>query len=94
MTPPILDKNLNKSCTESPSEHRKRRRRMSRAQLEANLKNVEKSLANRLSDSKKEVESSSGTWKLPFFILVVMIGGVAAFFGSLYRKATKHQRLM
>lgn len=63
-------------------------------QLETNLKNVEKSLANRLTESRKEVEVSSGTWKLPFFILIVMIGGVAAFFGSLYRKATKHQRLM
>ena len=63
-------------------------------QLELNLKNVEKSLVQQVKSTREKTESASGSWKWPFFILVLMIAGVSGFFGRLYRNATKGMRML
>ena len=68
--------------------------RITEQQLEQNLRNVERAIAHKVDESKKSVKAHSDSWRWPFFVLILMIGGVAAFFGNLYRKATKHNRML
>jgi len=63
-------------------------------QLETNLRNVERAISSKVEESKKSVKASNEAWRLPFFLLVVLVLGVAGFFGGLYRKATKNIRML
>lgn len=63
-------------------------------QLELNLKNVEKSLLQQVKSSHERAEGVTGSWKWPFFILLLLLAGLGAFFGQLYRRATKGMRML
>jgi len=68
--------------------------RATEEQLETNLRNVERAITNKVEESKKTAKAHNDSWRFPFFILIILIVGVAGFFGSLYRKATKHSRML
>jgi hypothetical protein len=62
--------------------------------LEQNLKNVERSVNAKVGEAKERIASKTSSWRYPFIGLVFMLIGVAGFFGNLYRKATKHTRML
>ena len=61
--------------------------------LEGDLKKLENAVLSRVEDVKVQTESAQSSWRWPFFFLFVVLGGIAAFFTRLYRKATKHSHL-
>jgi hypothetical protein len=68
--------------------------RVTEQQLEENLRNVERSMSTRVEETRKSVRASGNSWLFPFIGLVIVMLGVAGFFGNLYRKATKHSRML
>lgn len=62
--------------------------------LQRNLEKVEMSVLGRVADVSESASSSRSQWKWAFVVLLVLLLGVAGFFGRLYRKATKHSHFL
>lgn len=66
---------------------------MSEKNFERSINAMEKTSTDALDRAKKVHTESSGSWKMPFLFLIVMLLGISAWFFKLYRKATKHEHL-
>jgi len=61
--------------------------------LQKNLEKVEVTVLGKVQDVGEKARESQGGWRLPFFVLLLGLLGVAGFFARLYQKATKHNHI-
>mmetsp|Transcript_16032 Transcript_16032/g.19461 ORF Transcript_16032/g.19461 Transcript_16032/m.19461 type:complete len:158 (-) Transcript_16032:2-475(-) len=58
--------------------------------LEKNLAKIEEKVFGSVQEFAKKSSEQQGSWKLPFFLLILVIVGVSAVFVRMYQKATRH----